>query len=144
MYCRGLAGVAPHTHKMALKFACIPMQYAPKRKLLNFALPKWRQKLAEFEHPDVRSWVNNIYQAKAFPSQKEFNAAYDQAISMGVMPSEMVCWRNKPMILSKSDLENFEEEFSEGAFDDVRASAEKFLTRAKAVLAKGEKVIFVY
>lgn len=130
--------------KMALKFACVPIQYAPKRKLIEFALPKWRQKLGEFEHPDVAGWVNNIYQAKAFPTQKEFNAAYDQAISMGVMPSEMVCWRNKTMVLTKEDIVNFEEEFNGGAFDDVRSAAEKFLTRAKAVLEKGEKAIFVY
>ena len=93
--------------QMALKFACVPSQYAPKRKFINFALPKWRQKLAEFEHPDVASWVNTLYQSKVYPSQKEFNEAYDQAISMGALPSEVVCWRHKPMILSKDDVANF-------------------------------------
>jgi hypothetical protein len=127
-----------------MKFACVPVQYAPKRKFINFSLPKWRQKLAEFEHPDVASWVNNLYQTKVYPTPKEFNEAYDQAISLGVMPSEMVCWRHKPMILTKTDVENFEEEFTEGAFNDVHASAAKFLARAKTVLEKGEKVIFVY
>jgi hypothetical protein len=40
---------------MSLKFACIPVKFAPKKKLTNFALPKWRQKLVEFEKdPDVQ------------------------------------------------------------------------------------------
>lgn len=127
-----------------MKFACIPVKFAPKRKLVNFALPKWRQKLAELEHPDVASWVNGLYQTKVFPTQKEFNAAYDQAISMGVMPSEMVCWRHKPMILTKEDFNNFESEFNGGAFDESRSAVEKLIGRMRAVLETGEKVIFVY
>lgn len=127
-----------------LKFASIPIKYAPKRKMVGFAAPQWKNKLGEFDHPDVLSWVNNIYQAKAFPTQKEFNAAYDQAISMGVMPSEMVCWRNKPMVLTKEDLVNFEEEFNEGAFDEVKLAVQKTLTKMKAALETGEKVLFVY
>lgn len=127
-----------------LKFAAIPVKYAPKRKMISFAVPQWKNKLGEFEHPDVLSWVNTTYQSKAFPTQKEFNAAYDQAISMGVMPSEIVCWRNKPMVLTKEDIENFEEEFNGGAFDGVKIGAQKTLVKMKAVLEKGEKVIFVY
>lgn len=127
-----------------LKFASIPIKYAPKRKMVGFAAPQWKNKLGEFDHPDILSWINNIYQAKAFPTQKEFNAAYDQAISMGVMPSEMVCWRNKPMVLTKEDLANFEEEFNEGAFDEVKLAVQKTLTKMKAALETGEKVLFVY
>ena len=130
---------------MALvKFAAIPVKYAPKRKMISFAVPQWKNKVGEFDHPDVLSWVNRLYQDKAFPTQKEFNAAYDQAISMGVMPSEMVCWRNKSMVLTKEDVANFEEEFSEGAFDDVKTAAQKALAKMKAALETGEKVLFVY
>jgi len=128
----------------SLKFATIPLKFAPKRKMINFATPQWRNKLGEFDHPDLLSWVNNIYQAKAFPTQKDFNAAYDQAISMGVWPSEMVCWRNKTMILTKEDVDNFEEEFNDGAFDDVKLAAQKTLTKMRAALATGEKALFVY
>ena len=130
---------------MALvKFAAIPVKYAPKRKTISFAVPQWKNKVGEFDHPDVLSWVNRLYQDKAFPTQKEFNAAYDQAISMGVMPSEMVCWRNKSMVLTKEDVANFEEEFSEGAFDDVKTAVQKALAKMKAALETGEKVLFVY
>ena len=128
----------------SLKFATIPIKYAPKRKMIDFAVPAWKNKIGEFEHPDVLSWVNNTYQSKVFPSQKEFNAAYDQAASRGRMPSDAVCWRNKPMVLTKEDLSNFEEEFNGGAFDDVQTAAQKFLMKAQAALATGEKVIFVY
>ena len=130
---------------MALvKFAAIPVKYAPKRKMISFAIPQWKNKMGEFEHPDVLSWVNRLYQDKAFPTQKEFNAAYDQAISTGVMPSEMVCWRNKSMVLTKEDVANFEEEFNGGAFDDVKTAAQKTLAKMKAALETGEKVLFVY
>ena len=127
-----------------LKFASIPTKFAPKRKMIGFAAPQWKNKLGEFEHPDIASWVNNVYQAKAFPTQKEFNAAYDQAISMGVMPSEMVCWRNKTMVLTKEDIDNFEDEFNGGAFDGVKAAAQKTLAKMRAALETGEKVIYVY
>ena len=126
------------------KFATVPIKYAPKRKLIGFAAPQWKNKLGEFSDPDVLSWINRLYQDKAFPTQKEFNEAYDQAISMGVMPSEMVCWRNKSMVLSKEDIDNFEEEFNGGAFDDVKAAVQKALVKMKAALETGEKVIFVY
>ncbi len=127
-----------------VKFAAIPTKFAPKRKMISFAVPQWKNKLGEFSDPDVLSWVNNMYQSKAFPTQKEFNAAYDQAISMGVMPSEMVCWKNKPMVLTKEDIVNFEEEFNGGAFDETQLAAQKTLSKMKAALETGEKVIFVY
>lgn len=127
-----------------LKFATLPVKYAPKRKMIDFSVPQWKNKLGEFDHPDIVGWVNSTYQSKVYKTQKEFNAAYDQAISMGVRPSEMICWRNKPMVLTKEDVDNFEEEFKEGAFDDVKVTAQKTLTKMKAALETGEKVIFVY
>lgn len=129
---------------MAATFSSVPIKYAPKRKFIEFATPQWKNKLGEFSHPDVLSWVNRLYQDKAFPTQKEFNAVYDQAISLGIMPSEMVSWRNKTMVLTKEDVENFEEEFTGGAFDDVKIDAQKTLTKMRAALETGEKVIFVY
>jgi hypothetical protein len=129
---------------LQVKFATVPTKYAPKRKFLEFAKPAWHNKLGEFTDPDVLSWINRLYQDKAFPTQKEFNAAYDQALDMGVMPSEMVCWRNKTMVLTKEDVENFEEEFTCGAFDRSQTAAQKTLVKMKAALETGEKVIFVY
>jgi len=130
---------------MALvKFASIPAKYAPKRKMISFAVPQWRNKVGEFEHPDIMSWVNNIYQSKVFTTQEEFNTAYDQAISKGVMPSEVVCWRNKTMVLSKEDIDNFEDEFNCGAFDETKILVQKMLVKMKAALESGEKVVFVY
>jgi hypothetical protein len=126
------------------KFASIPIKYAPKRKVLEFAAPQWKNKLGEFSDPDVLSWINNLYQAKAFPTQKDFNAAYDHAISLGLWPSEMVCWRNKTMVLTKEDVDNFEEEFNGGAFDGSQTAAQKTLTKMRAALETGEKVIYVY
>ena len=130
---------------MALaKFASIPIKYAPKRKFLDFAAPQWKNKLGEFSDPDILSWINNIYQSKAFPTQKQFNEAYDQAISAGKWPGEMVCWRNHTMVLTKEDVDNFEEEFRGGAFDGSQTAAQKTLAKMKAALETGEKVIFVY
>ena len=126
------------------KFASIPIKYAPKRKVLEFAAPQWKNKLGEFSDPDVLSWINNIYQSKAFPTQKQFNEAYDHAISMGKWPGEMVCWRNKTMVLTKEDVDNFEEEFNGGAFDSSQTAAAKTLAKMKAALETGEKVIYVY
>lgn len=128
----------PRVPKMAtLKFATVPIKYAPKRKFLEFAKPQWHNKLGEFTDPDVVSWVNRLYQEKAFPTQKEFNEAYDQGISL-------VSWRNKTMVLTKEDVTNFEEEFKDGAFDQSQTAAQKTLTKMKAALETGEKVIFVY
>lgn len=130
---------------MALvKFASIPIKYAPKRKFLEFAAPQWKNKLGEFSDPDVLSWINNIYQDKAFPTREAFNKAYDAAIDAGLRPSDGVSWRNKTMILTKEDVDNFEEEFKGGAFDRSQTAAQKTLSKMRAALESGEKVLFVY
>jgi hypothetical protein len=122
-----------------VKFASIPIKYAPKRKFLEFAAPLWKNKLGEFSDPDVLSWVNRLYQDKAFPTREAFNKAYDAEKATGVS------WRNKTMVLTKTDIDNFEEEFNGGAFDDGQHSAVlKTLTKMRAALETGEKVIFVY
>jgi hypothetical protein len=127
-----------------MKFACIPVKFAPKRKLVNFALPKWRQKLAELEDPDVKSWVNDLYQTRTFPSRDEFNRVYDEYISTNRATADVLFWANKPMTITKEDFKNFESEFNGGAFDDSRSAVEKLIGRMRAVLETGEKVIFVY
>jgi hypothetical protein len=126
------------------KFASIPIKYAPKRKVLEFAAPQWKNKLGEFSDPDVLSWINNLYQDKAFPTREAFNKAYDAALDAGMMPSAGVSWRNKTMVLTKEDIDNFEEEFMGGAFEGSQAAAQKTLTKMRAALETGEKVIFVY
>ena len=123
---------------MALKFASVPTKYAPKRKMVGFAAPQWKNKLGEFEHPDVTSWVNRLYQDKTFKTPKDFNEAYDAGLT------EVLYWHNKPMVLTKEDIENFEEEFNEGAFDEVKIAVQKTLMKMKAALETGEKVLFVY
>ena len=125
------------------KFASIPIKYAPKRKVLEFAAPQWKNKLGEFSDPDVLSWINNLYQDKAFPTREAFNKAYDAARDAGVMPSTAVSWRNKTMVLTKEDVDNFEEEFNGGAFYP-RDAVQKLVTKMKAAMETGEKVIFVY
>jgi hypothetical protein len=119
-------------------FSSVPIKYAPKRKFLEFAKPQWHNKLGEFSDPDVLSWINRLYQDKVFKTPKDFNEAYDAGLS------DVLYWRNKTMVLTKNDVANFEEEFSEGAFDESRSAAEKTLIKLKALLEKGEKVIFVY
>ena len=126
------------------KFATVPIKYAPKRKFIEFAAPQWKNKLGEFSDPDVLSWINNLYQDKAFPTREAFNKAYDAALDAGMMPSAGVGWRNKTMVLTKEDVDNFEEEFKGGAFEGSQAAAQKTLTKMKAALETGEKVIFVY
>jgi hypothetical protein len=126
------------------KFASIPIKYAPKRKVLEFAAPQWKNKLGEFSDPDVLSWINNLYQDKAFPTREAFNKAYDAALDAGMMPSAGVSWRNKTMVLTKEDIDNFEEEFKGGAFEGSQAAAQKTLTKMRAALETGEKVIYVY
>jgi hypothetical protein len=126
------------------KFASIPTKFAPKRKFLEFAAPQWKNKLGEFSDPDVLSWINNLYQDKAFPTREAFNKAYDAALDAGVMPSTNVSWRNKTMVLTKEDIDNFEEEFKNGAFDGAQTAAAKTLAKMKAALETGEKVIYVY
>ena len=128
-----------------VKFASISIKYAPKRKFLEFTAPQWKNKLGEFNNPDILSWINNLYQAKAFPTREAFSKAYDSAIDAGVMPSQMVCWRNKTMLLHKEDIDNFEEEFKGGGFDGGQHSAvRETLTKMRAALETGEKVIIVY
>jgi hypothetical protein len=122
----------------------VPTQYAPKRKFLEFAKPKWHNKLGEFSDPDILSWINNLYQDKAFPTREAFNKAYDAALDAGIMPSTAVSWRNKTMVLTKEDVGNFEEEFSGGAFDGSQTAAQKLVTKMRAALETGEKVIYVY
>jgi hypothetical protein len=124
-----------------LKFACVPAQYAPKRKFVNFSLPKWRQKLAEFDsNPDVRSWINNLYQDRVFPTRKEFNEAYDNNM-------DSLHWNHAPMVLTPEDVVNFEIELKEGAFGDSGTpeftKAEKLVKRMRDVQS-AEKIVFVY
>ncbi len=128
----------------SVTFTSVPIKYAPKRKFLEFAKPTWHNKLGEFSDPDVLSWVNNLYQDKAFPTREAFNKAYDAALDAGVMPSEHICWRNKTMVLTKDDVANFEEEFAGGAFDRSQSPVAKTVAKMKALVEKGEKVIFVY
>jgi hypothetical protein len=125
------------------KFASIPIKYAPKRKFLEFAAPQWKNKLGEFSDPDILSWINNLYQDKAFPTREAFNKAYDAALDAGMMPSAGVSWRNKTMVLTKEDVDNFEEEFNGGAFYP-RDAVQKLVTKMRAALETGEKVIYVY
>ena len=126
------------------KFASVPAKYAPKRKFLEFAAPQWKNKLGEFSDPDILSWINNLYQDKAFPTRAAFNKAYDNAAAAGLRPSEGVSWRNKTMILTKEDVDNFEEEFKGGAFYGSQTPAQKLVTKMRAALESGEKVVFVY
>ena len=126
------------------KFATVPTKYAPKRKMLEFAAPQWKNKLGEFSDPDVLSWINRLYQDKAFPTREAFNKAYDAAIDAGLRPADGVSWRNKTMVLTKEDVANFEEEFNGGAFDRSQTAAQKLVAKMKAALETGEKVIYVY
>jgi hypothetical protein len=129
---------------MACKFATVPIKYAPKRKFLEFAKPTWHNKLGEFSDPDILSWINNVYQDKAFPTRAEFNKAYDDAAAVGMRPAEGVAWGNKTMVITKEDVDNFEEEFRGGAFEGSQTAAAKTLQKMRAALETGEKVIFVY
>lgn len=125
-------------------FSAIPMKYAPKRKFLEFATPQWKNKLGEFSDPDVLSWVNNLYQDKAFPTREAFNKAYDAALDAGLSPAHGVSWSNKTMIITKEDFDNFEEEFKGGAFDRSQITVQKLVLKMRASLESGEKVVFVY
>lgn len=137
----GVDDPSPNTNMASCTFTSVPIKYAPKRKFLEFAKPAWHNKLGEFSDPDILSWINNLYQDKAFPTREAFNKAYDAALDSGVMPSERVCWRNKTMVITKDDVANFVEEFDGGAFGP---GAEKLVTKMKALVEKGEKVLFVY
>ena len=120
-----------------LKFACIPIKFAPKKKITDFALPRFRQKLVELENdPDVMSWVTNVYQERAFPTREAFNKAYDS-------DTWAVKWANKPMVLKESDIASFEEEFKEGGFEGKPEVYQKLIRSMREVMAK-EKIVFVY
>ena len=122
-----------------VKFASVPIKYAPKRKMTDFALPKWPSKLGEFEDDDIGSFINMVYQDRTFKTAKEFNEAYDNR------HLELLNWGNKPMVLTRENLDEFEEVHKNGAFDRTRPGAvDTLLTRIKNHLATGEKVIFVY
>ena len=69
-----------------LKFATLPVKYAPKRKFIEFAKPKWHNKLGEFSDPDVLSWINNLYQDKVFKTPKDFNFTMRVSMDHGVRP----------------------------------------------------------
>ena len=122
-----------------IKFASIPIKYAPKRKTVNFAMPKWRNKLGELEDEDVESFINSVYQDRTFKTQKEFNEAYDNRLL------DLLHWRNKPMILTRADATVFEEVHKNGAFDTAKPDViDKILAKMKACFETGEKVVFVY
>jgi hypothetical protein len=126
-----------HTQTMAqtVKFATIPVKYAPKRKMIDFSLPQWRYKFTETANEDVLSWVHRMYQSKTFTTQAEFNKAYDERNTY------MLRWDNKPMVLTAEDVSNFEEEL---CGEQGVMGAEKWLTKMRAFLETGEKVVFVY
>ena len=122
-----------------VKFASMPAKYAPKRKTVNFSLPKWRNKLGELEDQDVSSFINNLYQDRIFKTQKEFNDAYDNR------HLDLLHWGNKPMILTREDVAVFETTHKNGAFDTTNPDIiDKILTKMKAHLETGEKILFVY
>jgi len=127
-----------------VKFATVPIKYAPKRKFLEFAKPQWHNKLGEFSDPDILSWVGNVYHDKAFPTREAFNKAYDDAAAVGMRPAQGVTWGNKTMVITKEDVASFAEEFDGGAFCGSQIGAQKLVTKMKAALETGEKVIFVY
>ena len=117
-------------------FAAIPVKFAPKRKMIDFSLPKWRNKLGEFDSPDVLSWVKNLYQDKRVPTRAEYNQAYDE---------NALDWQNRPMVLTKEDIDLLQEEHEGGAFEDTVTPGlmTKTLEKMRKALAS-EKVVFVY
>lgn len=123
----------------AVKFASMSLKYAPKRKTINFTMPKWRDKMGEFEDDDIGSFINAIYQDRTFKTQKEFNETYDNR------HLELLHWRNKPMILTRADVTVFEEVHKNGAFDRTKpGEVDALVTKMKACFETGEKVVFVY
>ena len=120
---------------MSLRFASIPIKFAPKRKMVGFAPPVWKNKLGEFDDPDLRSWIIDRYQSKAFPTREEFNRAYDSGNHR---------WDGQAMVLDKGDISDLQEQFAEGAFDDgPKEKIAKLLVKAYAHM-ENDKVIFVY
>ena len=142
MFCsaqRFVETVTSHTMAFLVKFASMPVKYAPKRKTVNFSLPKWRHKLGELEDQDVSSFINNLYQDRIFKTRKEFNDAYDNRLL------DLLHWGNKPMILTREDVAVFETTHKNGAFDTTNpVIIDKILTKMKAHLETGEKILFVY
>jgi len=117
----------------------MPTKYAPKRKTINFSLPKWRNKLDEIQDTDIEGFINTVYQERTFKTQKEFNEAYDNRLL------DLLHWSNKPMILTRSDVTVFEAVHRNGAFDTTNPDViDKLLTKMKACFETGEKVVFVY
>ena len=122
-----------------IKFASMPLKYAPKRKTVNFSLPKWRNKLGEIQDVDIEGFINSVYQDRTFKTQKEFNEAYDNR------HLELLHWSNKPMILTRADVTVFEEVHKNGAFDRTKpGEVDTLVTKMKACFETGEKVVFVY
>jgi hypothetical protein len=121
----------------SIKFACIPVKFAPKKKITNFALPRFRQKLTDFENdPDVMGWVSNVYQERVFPTQEDFNKSYDE-------DTWSVRWMNRPMVLTRDDIAEFERVFNEGGFEGKPEVYQKLIRRIREVMEK-EKIVFVY
>ena len=124
---------------MTATFSTVPTQYAPKRKFLEFAKPKWHSKLGEFNGTDILSWINRLYQDKAFKTPGEFNESYD------ARDNARLHWHNRTMILGKEDLDLLEEEFNEGAFDDEpeKPKVSALIVKLKRAL-ESEKTVFVF
>ena len=117
-------------------FAAIPAKFAPKRKMIDFALPKWRNKIGEFDSPDLLSWVRNLYQDKRFPTREQYNQAYDE---------HALDWLNRPMVLTKEDIDLLQEEHEGGAFDDtVKPGVMNKMIEKMRRAQESEKVVFVY
>jgi len=136
---RLLRGLQTPPKMATVKFASIPIKYAPKRKMVDFSLPQWRNRFGEFEDQDLASFINNLYQDKVFKTQKEFNEAYDNRFL------ELLYWQNKPMILERRDIVSLEETHKNGGFDFIEpAKLDKIIAKMKACLETGEKVVFVY
>lgn len=105
--------------------------------MVDFALPKWRNKLGEFSDPDLLSWVNTLYQDRMFKTAKDFKLAYDER-------DPRLNWSNRPMIISKGNVAELNEQLNEGSFDDgQKAQIEKLIGQMLTVISS-EKVIFVY
>jgi len=122
-----------------IKFASMPLKYAPKRKMVNFSLPKWRNKLGELQDVDIEGFINTLYQDRTFKTQKEFNEAYDNRLL------DLLHWGNKPMVFTREDVANFEEAHKNGSFDTTNpVLIDKLLVKMKAHLETGEKMLFVY
>lgn len=120
-----------------LKFACISAEFAPKRKVVNFAKPKFYKKLGEFTDVDMHSWVNNLYQDKVFETANKFNEAYDQYIASGRATSDVLFWRSKPMIMSKDDVTALEAEEFETPLTKLFERIHKAQSDAKVVFVYG-------